>query len=168
LENKLNELNKHSHANGIKKLFSKFSSKPSETADIFHQLIDVLNTLENTCVICEKISYTMKRYMDVIYYLWQNEKEFKELMKNKKGFCLPHFKILLEGAKQHLSSNKQWEFLTDVLPTQMENMKRIQEEVNWFTKKFDYRNNDAPWGNSKDAVPRAIEKNVGFSRLEQE
>jgi hypothetical protein len=44
-------------------------------------------------------------------------------------------------------------------------MERIQKEVNWFTKKFDYRNNDAPWGDSRDALPRTIQKIAGFSNL---
>ena len=30
------------------------------------------------------------------------------------------------------------------------------KDVEWFTLKFDYRNQSKPWGNSKDAVPRAI------------
>ena len=39
-----------------------------------------------------------------------------------------------------------------------ENYQRLQEEVTWFTDKFDYRNKDKPWGNSQDAVERAINK----------
>jgi len=52
-----------------------------------------------------------------------------------------------------------------LLSLQLSNLKRIQEEVNWFTLKFDYRNNDAPWGNSKDAIPRSIQKLAGFMRF---
>jgi hypothetical protein len=166
LENKLSDLNKNMNTSIVKSFTKKFKSKPSDTNNITNQLIYCLSTLEDTCVICEKISYTMERYVSVIYHLWQNEKDFRKLLKNKKGFCLYHFKVLLEGIKKHLSAKKQSEFLMDILPMQVDNMKRIQEEVNWFTKKFDYRNNNAPWGNSKDAIPRAIEKNVGFSRLE--
>ena len=32
----------------------------------------------------------------------------------------------------------------------------LREDVSWFCKKFDYRYNDEPWYNSKDAVERAI------------
>jgi hypothetical protein len=48
---------------------------------------------------------------------------------------------------------------------QIENMERIQREVNWFTKKFDYRYENEPWGNSKDSIPRSIQKIVGFCEL---
>ena len=42
-----------------------------------------------------------------------------------------------------------------------ENMNRVQEDLNWFVDKFDYRNHDADWKNSKDAVQRAMQKLTG-------
>ena len=42
-----------------------------------------------------------------------------------------------------------------------ENMNRIYEDVSWLIEKFDYRNKDADWRNSKDAVPRAMQKLKG-------
>jgi hypothetical protein len=48
------------------------------------------------------------------------------------------------------------------MPMQITNMSRIQEDVNWFTKKFDYRYNDSPWKTSKDAIVRSIQKLSGF------
>ena len=38
---------------------------------------------------------------------------------------------------------------------------RIEKELDWFTLKFDYRNTDKPWGNSRDAVERSINKLMG-------
>ncbi|MBQ9921509.1 MAG: 3-dehydroquinate synthase [Clostridia bacterium] len=35
-------------------------------------------------------------------------------------------------------------------------LKTLKEDVSWFCKKFDYRYDSEPWGNSKDAVERAI------------
>ena len=42
-----------------------------------------------------------------------------------------------------------------------ENLQRMQEDIDWFIDKFDYRNKDADWKNSKDAVPRTMQKLVG-------
>ena len=39
-----------------------------------------------------------------------------------------------------------------------ENYQRLQEEVTWFTDKFDYRNKDKDWGNSKDSIQRCMQK----------
>ena len=40
-------------------------------------------------------------------------------------------------------------------------MKRVAGELEWFTLKFDYRNADKPWGNSRDAVERSVNKLMG-------
>ena len=41
------------------------------------------------------------------------------------------------------------------------NMERIQDDVNWLVEKFDYRNKDADWKNSRDAVQRGMQKLKG-------
>ena len=42
-----------------------------------------------------------------------------------------------------------------------ENMNRIAEDVAWLIERFDYRNKDADWKNSKDAIQRGIQKLKG-------
>ena len=42
-----------------------------------------------------------------------------------------------------------------------ENMNRLAEDVAWLVEKFDYRNKDADWKNSKDAVQRGMQKLKG-------
>ncbi|NLE68688.1 MAG: hypothetical protein GX611_00720, partial [Clostridiales bacterium] len=44
-----------------------------------------------------------------------------------------------------------------------ENLKRLEEELEWFTLKFDYRNADKPWGNSRDALERTVNKLRGWT-----
>lgn len=41
------------------------------------------------------------------------------------------------------------------------NMERLQEDVSWLVEKFDYRNKDADWKNSKDAIQRGMQKLKG-------
>ena len=61
---------------------------------------------------------------------------------------MPHFSMLLEAAKKNLFGSRQEEFLGAMIKMQIENLNRIQSEIDWFTQKFDYRNQDADWGNS--------------------
>ena len=35
-------------------------------------------------------------------------------------------------------------------------MDEMIKDIEWFTLKFDYRNKDKSWGNSKTAIPMAI------------
>ncbi len=158
-------LAKDSNSSAIKNFSNKLSSKQSDTGKLVDGILSELSNLESLCTICSRVSHTMERYMDVILYLWFKEPVFKELFNSKKGFCLKHFKQLLEGAKKHLGLKEMAIFTQNLITIQLENMERMQQEVNWFTQKFDYRNNDAPWGNSKDAVPRSIQKITGYSEL---
>jgi hypothetical protein len=45
---------------------------------------------------------------------------------------------------------------------QKENMDRMQEDISWFIKKFDYRFEKESWGNSKDAVERTVNQMRGW------
>lgn len=149
----------------LKNITNKISTKQTDTEKFVDELITHLDSLENRCVICSRLDYTMDRFIDVILYLWFEEADFRELFSSKKGFCLLHLKQLLHGVKKYLSPKDAAVFLSSLIDLQLENMDRIQEEVSWFTKKFDYRYNDAPWGNSKDAVLRSIQKIAGFCDL---
>ena len=42
-----------------------------------------------------------------------------------------------------------------------DNMNRIYEDVAWFIEKYDYKNKDADWKNSKDAIQRGMQKLCG-------
>lgn len=117
------------------------------------------------CCICSKLSYTMGRYIEVIFYLYVREKEFRDRFNDGLGFCMPHMMQLIEGAKKHLSTSQQDEFFKNLFTMQINNMERLEKEVSWFTQKFDYRNNDKPWGTSKDALIRGIKKVSGLKEL---
>lgn len=153
---------KDSEASTFKAISNKFAAKQTDTDKTIDELISLLAYIEDNCVVCDKLEYTMDRYVDVILYLWSKEPDFKELFNKKKGFCLKHLKLILEGSKKHLNSKQRAVFVDALMTLQIPNMERIQKEVNWFTQKFDYRNNDAPWGESKDALPRSMQKIAGY------
>lgn len=126
------------------------------------RLASMLTQMENSCTVCSRLEYTMDRYLDVIMYLWSKEADFRKIFSEKKGFCLVHLKMLLAAAQKYLNTTESKKFLSLLMQQQIEHLERIEQELEWFTKKFDYRNNDAPWGNSKDALPRSIQKLKGY------
>ncbi len=140
----------------------KFGSKGQNGQGPASRLVKLLEELENNCTICGRLEYTMDRYLDVVMYLWSREEEFRKTFSEKKGFCLVHLKMLMLAAEKYLNANDSRRFLSELLEQQLENLDRIEKELEWFTKKFDYRYNDAPWGNSKDALPRSIQKLKGY------
>lgn len=125
------------------------------------KLASMLTQMENSCTVCSRLDYTMDRYLDVIMYLWSNEADFRKIFSEKKGFCLVHLDMLLAAAEKYLKTAESKKFLSLLMQQEIEHLERIEQELEWFTKKFDYRNNDAPWGNSKDALPRSIQKLKG-------
>lgn len=160
-------LKKDSELTLMKDIANKVTAKQTESQKFVDTLVAGLTELEGKCAVCAKLDKTMDRYLDVILYLYFNEPDFKALFNSKKGFCMKHFRFLLQGSRKYLNAKETAIFVDNLLRLQLENMDRIQGEVNWFTKKFDYRNQEEPWGNSRDALPRSIQKITGFCRLNQ-
>ena len=46
-------------------------------------------------------------------------------------------------------------------------MQRLSDDLDWFCDKFDYRNKDADWRTSKDALPRGLQKAAGGSPADE-
>lgn len=115
----------------------------------------------DSCMVCNKINHTMQRYVDVLFFLWKTEPEFRMKFAESKGVCLPHLKMLTNCAPKHLSQKEIGDFLYTLYEQQEQNLLRIQEDIHKFTLKFDYRNQDMEWGSAKDAPIRTIEKISG-------
>ena len=113
------------------------------------------------CVICEQIDGAIERYAYTIAQLVFTNREFRALLKKSKGFCLPHLALVLELADKTLDAKQAAEFKKLVSELALRNLHRVADELEWFTLKFDYRNADKPWGNSRDAVERGINKLMG-------
>ena len=137
-----------------KKLFGK---KPEGELP----LLAWLKRKNQTCFLCSKISYNMKRYYATYFHLIKDA-EFREKAEAGKGFCMRHFQELLEVAQEKLSNAQQEWFYTTVTQQMRDNLSRVQEDLDWFVDKFDYRNASAPWKNSKDAVSRSMQKLKGL------
>ncbi len=116
---------------------------------------------EKSCYICDFFNKEYARYLDTFFYLYKNDPEFREKVKNSKGFCLHHFADLMDGADLKLSEQEKKDFYPLMFQLMEDNMERIYEDVSWLIEKFDYRNNDADWKNSKDSVQRAMQKLKG-------
>ena len=69
---------------------------------------------------------------------------------------------LLALSGEVLSGQQKEEFCRQAAKLLQENLERLEEELNWFTRKFDYRNAEAPWGNSRDALERTANKLRGW------
>lgn len=133
-----------------KKLFSKRS--PSEEG-LWKQLQQEVAG----CYICEQLQGSMDRYYRTFFALLK-EPEFRGRVENCKGFCLQHFAQLLHRAEADLpNAQRQW-FYDTVLDLMEENLLRVKGDLDGLVAKYDYRNAGTPWGNSRDALQRTMQK----------
>jgi hypothetical protein len=148
----------------IQHLESLSSNKVKTSGSLFKRkqetstIASYTKKLENSCYICDKINTTFERYIATIFSLYQNDDQFRSKFSNSKGFCTSHYGLLYEEAYKYLNGNLLKRFIKELNDLYFYNMKRVKDDLEWFIDKFDYRNTNEPWKNSKDALPRTITK----------
>ncbi len=116
---------------------------------------------DKSCYICKRFADTYDRYMDTFFFMYKKDADFRERIKNSKGFCLHHFGDLCEAAETKLNDKEKKDFYPEMFALMEKHMARLQEDVSWMVEKFDYRNKDADWKNSRDAIQRGMQKLKG-------
>ncbi|MBQ8043133.1 MAG: hypothetical protein IJ272_03155, partial [Clostridia bacterium] len=119
---------------------------------------EYINSHNNSCFVCSKINPTFDRYIATVIHLYKNDNTFKQKLKSSKGFCLKHYEMLYTAGLTSLNGTTMQEFIKDINNVTIENLKRVDADLQWFIDKFDYRYKDEPWKNSKDAIERTIIK----------
>jgi hypothetical protein len=154
-------MDKRRNANPIKRsgIFSKSTDPPAP-------LYDGLRGIESGCCICARVGESLNRYIDTMFSMWPKTPELHTRAEDCGGFCLTHFVTLLNQGPRKLNERGWREFLDAVYPIQRKSMETLEADLDWFIKKFDYRYADEPWGNSKDALPRALRTVGGIGKKE--
>lgn len=116
---------------------------------------------EKSCFICNQFKDHYDRYMDTFFELYKKDADFKEKISSGKGFCLPHFGDICEAAQTRLKEKELQEFLEMSFKLMEINMERLLDDDAWLIEKFDYRNKDADWKNSKEALQNCMQKLKG-------
>lgn len=117
-----------------------------------------MKKLGKDCYICNRINGVFDRYIDTIFFLYKRDESFRRKFAASKGFCNNHYGLLYDAAPGYFSGRELDDFTKLIDKLYIENLKRVCDDIEWYTDKFDYRNVDAPWKNSKDAVVRTILK----------
>ena len=155
LKDNAKQLQQAAAAEAGKPIFKRIGPKRGES---FSDSLETLKQMEGRCLMCERLNQNMERYVYTVLYMYKHESEFPKLFAASKGMCLQHYEQALEMAPKHLSGDLLKQFVDTLTQIEMESFDRLEGEIEWFTKKFDYRNEDKPWGNSRDAVKRSINK----------
>ena len=123
---------------------------------------DALDALTGSCILCDRLADSMNRYAYTLLHLYVSDSAFHDAFAQGKGVCLKDAALLLRMAGETLNAKQQADFAATLQSLMEENLQRVEDELEWFTLKFDYRNADKPWNNSRDALERAVAKLRGW------
>lgn len=114
--------------------------------------VEYLSQTIDSCVICDLLEESMKRYYKTVAQLYSKEKQFTVLFNNSKGFCLEHYQMLLKYSNSAGLSQKT--YIKALSKVMTDNLNRIYKEILTFCDSFDYRNAFKPLGTAETAVLR--------------
>ncbi len=152
----------------IRDLKGLSNQKPSSSAGLFkkaggtNSVSDYVDALEGKCFVCDRIEDSFSRYIGTIFALWKKDTAFRAKLTSSKGFCVYHYGMLYKEAPKNLKDNELSEFLTAVDKVFFDGMTRVNGDIEWFIDLNDYRNQGADPKNSRDAIPRMINKTNHF------
>lgn len=150
--------------NEMTKEFKAFNPATSGKKGIFNKntggnsIVEWIEKRESTCFICNSVNNTFDSYMKTFFTMYRDDSDFRKQVSETKGFCISHFKTVCMGADENLNGKMREDFYNMVLPMMSKNLDRVYEDVAWFIEKYDYKNKDADWKDSKDAVQRGMQK----------
>ncbi len=115
-----------------------------------------IRTLNGSCYLCRRIGTSLTHMMETFVHLWQGDASFQKKVEALDRLCLPHYGEILEIGKQKLSKKDFAQLYTVLKEKEEVHLAALEKDVNWFTKKFDYRYESDPWYNAKDSIERTI------------
>ena len=113
---------------------------------------------DKKCFVCEKVNIkAMNSDISITLDLWKNKESFRENFRKQEYFCFKHNSLLINEAKNKLSKKEFQVFREEITNVQMKYCKELENDLEWFINKFDYRYSSEPWYSAKDSIYRARE-----------
>ncbi len=121
-----------------------------------------VRAMSQNCILCDTIEENTRRYAYTMLHLYKTDSGFRKAFAESKGVCLPDMAMLMEMAEEVLSGDALTDFLKDLCGTVEKSMAKMEKDIEGFTLKFDYRNADKPWGDSRGSLERTVNKLQGW------
>ncbi len=140
----------------------RLSRPPVRAARPKTRIENTLSSLAERCLICDELEAKTKAQAEAMLHLWKTDAGFRTAFSQSRGLCIPDASRVLEKAPGMLSGVVLADFqaaLKNLLEASLDN---LEKELTWYTQKFDYRNADQPWGTSRDALERTVNKLRGW------
>lgn len=124
--------------------------------DIGAKSVERIEKLEFDCYVCDRVEDKISKMFTTAAYLFNEEKDFRNSFDRVRYFCLPHYREYMLAGKRVLEKESYSALVKASNEKVMTYLESLKEDVSLFCKKFDYRFDSLPWGESKDSVERSI------------
>ena len=94
----------------------------------------------------------MKSSKAIFIYMIQKNPDFMEKVMESDGFCMPHYTMIINAAREKLSSDKFVSLIGRLNEKQIEKFSFYKENVGKFIESFDYKNAGKPSSVPGDTV----------------
>ena len=121
-----------------------------------------LRELTGRCILCDSIEENTNRYAYTLLHLYKNDADFRKAFAASKGVCLRDMALLMEMAQDSLGGRYLADFINDLCAAVDRSLTKMEGDLEGFTLKFDYRNADKPWGDSRGSLERTVNKLRGW------
>lgn len=121
------------------------------------KVLEALNTLGDSCFVCEYIEPHLARSLETVCLSFKNEPEFRKLYESQPYICLNHYKMIMQSAKKPLG--RDYDTFAEVTRRLvMKYADSLQNDIAGFRDAFDYRNAGKPMPEaSRDVIERTIQ-----------
>ncbi len=110
------------------------------------------------CIICDSLEEHVTRYARTLLHLYKTDAAFRTAFANSKGVCLRDLPLVMTLADEMLAGDTLRGFLTTLRDILSRELQTAQSDLDGFCVKFDYRNHDKPWGTSRGALERTVNR----------
>jgi hypothetical protein len=117
--------------------------------------------LRDTCFICSLLRADCERYAVTILYLWNRDPDFLPAFRASRGFCVPHFVMMIQRASRSMKTDRFRRWLEDAVPLMKESLESLTGDLQAFTQLHQAGNPGPGTDRERSALGRTLQKLVG-------
>lgn len=99
-----------------------------------------ISKITQSCALCDKLNSQMADAAGNLAYLWDKDKDFRQMFENSHGLCLEHTALAAKASDGEIGGKRKDEFLSMLIEKQKQQLDILYENLHGFTLSFDYRN----------------------------
>jgi hypothetical protein len=117
--------------------------------------------LADSCFICDLLTTDTERYAFTVLYLWSRDPEFSAVYRASRGFCIPHFMVMLNEASRSLRADRIKAWIAETIPLMRDSLERLEGELHAFTQLHQAGNASPGTDAVRTALGRTLQKLAG-------